>query len=105
MREFHRIAIANNSVPIFVLNHTIGEVDGKQGNGKSYNENVKPYNEMIRKIATELDSMLIDLPLQMSVRNIDVADFVSGDQIHLSLAANHYYTDMIFSGLNDIKLN
>ena len=104
LREFHRIAVANNSIPVFILNHTIGEVDGKQGNGKNYNENVAPYNSVIRMIAKDLDCLLIDLPLQMSIREIKVKDFVSGDQIHLSLTANHDYADMVFSGLNEIRL-
>ncbi len=105
MREFHRIALDNNSLPIFILNHTIGDVDGKQGNGKTYNENVAPYNKKIQMLASELNCVLIDIPLQMSVRNIKIENFVSGDQIHLSLAANHAYADIVFSGLNDIKLN
>jgi len=62
MKEFHRIAKAQNSLPIFLLNHTIGEVDGKQGNSKSYNENVAPYNTAIRKISGELNALLIDIP-------------------------------------------
>ena len=104
LREFHRIAVTNNSVPVYVLNHTIGEVDGKQGNAKTYNENVVPYNAMIQKIAIDLDATLIDLPMQMMIRDVKVKDFVAGDQIHLSLSANHLYADMIYAGLNGIKL-
>lgn len=104
LKEFHRIAKDNNSIPIFILNHSIGEVDGKQGNGKIYNENIIPYNNMIRDIAKGLKAELIDIPLQMSIRNIDVKDFVSADQIHLSLPANHLYADIIFTALNQIEL-
>jgi lysophospholipase L1-like esterase len=104
IKEFHRIAKAHNSIPIFILNHSIGEVDGKQGNGKSYNDNLAPYNHLVRNIIDELKAVYIDIPLEMSVRNIDVNDFVSGDKIHLSLQANHDYADIIFSGLNNIKL-
>lgn len=104
LREFHRIAVNNNSVPVFILNHIIGEVDGKQGNGITYNENFAPYNETIRKIAIDLDTTLIDLPMQMMIKDIKVKDFVAGDQIHLSLSANRLYADMIYSGLNGIKL-
>ena len=104
LNEFRRIAKAHKSVPIFILNHTIGEVNGKQGNGKNYNENVAPYNNAIRKIAGELNSLLIDMPLQMSLHRIKTEDFVSGDQIHLSLEANHDYADIIYAGLNEIEL-
>lgn len=104
LKEFHRIAKENHSIPIFILNHSIGEVDGKQGNGKSYNENFAPYNNAIRKIAKELKAELIDIPLLMSIRGIDVNDFVSGDKIHLSLSANHVYADIIYTALNQIEL-
>jgi lysophospholipase L1-like esterase len=102
--EFHRIVIANNSIPIFVLNHTIGEVDGEQGNGKKYNDNYVPYNKVIQKIASRLDALLIDIPLQMQQQGIKTEDFVSEDQIHLSLAANQDYAEFIYAGLNEIKL-
>lgn len=104
LKEFHRIAKENNSVPVFLLNHTIGDVDGNQGNGKTYNENLQPYNETIRKIANESKAELIDIPLQMTLRDVEVNDFVSGDKLHLSIEANHIYADIIFSGLNQIQL-
>ncbi len=104
LKEFQRIAKEHNSVPVFVLNHTIGKVDGKQGNGKTYNENIIPYNNAIRNIATELSAELIDIPLQMSIRDINVNDFVAGDKIHLSLSANHVYVDIIYIALNQIEL-
>lgn len=104
LKEFHRIAKANNSIPVFILNHSIGDVNGKQGNGKTYNENVAPYNKAIRDIANELNAELIDIPLQMTLLDIKVSDFVSGDNLHLSLEANHHYAGIIFNGLNQIEL-
>jgi lysophospholipase L1-like esterase len=104
LKEFRRIAKDNNSIPVFILNHSIGELDGKQGNGKTYNENLVPYNNEIRKIANELKTDLIDMPLQMSLRDIDTNSFVSADQIHLSIEANHVYADIIYAGLNQIEL-
>lgn len=74
---------------MFILNHSIGELAARQGNGKSYNENIAPYNNAIRKIVNDLKTDFIDIPLQMSLRDIDANDFVSGDKIHLSLEANH----------------
>jgi lysophospholipase L1-like esterase len=104
LKEFHRIAKENNSVPVFILNHTIGEVDGNQGNGKTYNENMLPYGNMVRQIANELNAELIDMPLQMTLRDVDVNDFVSGDKLHLTIGANHIYADIIYSGLNQIEV-
>ena len=104
LKEFHRIVKAHNSVPVFILNHTIGEVDGEQGNGKSYNDNYAPYSKAIEAVANELNALLIDVPKQMSERGIKVEDFVSEDQIHLSLVANEDYAEIIYTGLNEIKL-
>ena len=86
------------------MNHTIGEVDGEQGNGKSYNDNYAPYSKAIEAVANELNALLIDVPKQMSERGIKVEDFVSEDQIHLSLVANEDYAEIIYTGLNEIKL-
>ena len=104
LKEFHRIAEENNSIPVFILNHTIGEVDGNQGNGKTYNENMQPYDDAIRQIAKELKAELIDIPLQMTLREVDVNDFVSEDKLHLSMQANHVYADIVFSGLSQTQL-
>ena len=104
LKEFHRIAEENNSIPVFILNHTIGEVDGNQGNGKTYNENMQPYDDAIRQIAKELKAELIDIPLQMTLREVDVNDFVSEDKLHLSMQANHVYADIVFSGLSHTQL-
>lgn len=104
LKEFHRIIKTQNGIPVFLLNHTIGEVDGEQGNGKKYNDNFLPYNKTIRKIADQLAARLIDIPLQMSERGIRTADFVSDDELHLSLHANHDYADIIYTGLNKIEL-
>ncbi|GEM_PF-1275036 len=104
LKEFHRIVKAHNSVPIFVLNHTIGEVEDEQGNGESYNDNFAPYNRAIQAIANEVGASLVDIPMQMLARGIKAEDFVSDDQIHLSLAANNDYAEFIYAGLNAIKL-
>lgn len=104
LKEFHRVAVDNNSVPIFIINHSIGELEARQGNGKTYNENVAPYNNAIRQIINELKIDFIDIPLQMSLRDVDVNDFVSGDKIHLSLEANQVYADIVYNGLNQFKL-
>lgn len=104
LKEFHRIVKAQNSVPVFILNHTIGEVDGEQGNDKSYNDNYAPYHKAIQGVANELDALLIDIPLYMQQLGIKAEDFVVDDQIHLSSPANEDYAEIIYAGLNEIKL-
>ncbi len=105
MREFHRLALENDSLPVFICNHTIGDVDDEQGNGSSFNDNFVPYNLKIKTLAEELDCQLIDLPAQMQQRNISVDDFVSDDQVHITSQGNQHYAEMIFSGLNEISFN
>lgn len=104
LKEFHRIIKTKDSIPVFVLNHSIGEIIDGQGNGKSYNENCVAYHTAVRKIAEELEAPLIDIPSQMSSRGIQAEDFVAEDQIHLALQANHDYADIIYRGLNEIEL-
>ena len=86
------------------MNHTIGEVDGEQENGKSYNDDVEPYITLSRRFANEFGAITMDIPLRMSIGGMETKDFVSGDQIHLSLQTNHDYADIVFRNLNEIKL-
>ena len=98
------MAVANHSVPVFIANHLIGEVEGDQGNGKTFNRNFGPYNDTIMTLARELDAYLIDLPKKMREKAIALEEFVSVDQIHLAIDANQHYAEMVFAGLNEISL-
>lgn len=94
--EFHRVIVRKHGTCVFVVNHSIGAVTGKQGNGKTFNENYMPYSDAVRKLALELETPCVDLPLLMRQRGINLDDFLSLDLIHLSLEANELYADMIF---------
>ena len=96
LREFHRIALANNSSCVFILNHTIADVDGKQGNGLTYNENLLAYDKAVIELATELDTRTINLPGRMAASDINLDTFLSDDNIHLSEAGNKHYAQMVF---------
>ncbi len=99
LREFYAIARRHQSQAVFVVNHLIAEVDGNQGNGMSYGQNFAAYNACIKSIANELHAPLIDLPEQMKLRQLKISEFVSADGIHLSVAANKHYAEMIYAGL------
>ncbi len=99
LAEFHRVITAKKGTCVFVINHSIGAVPGKQGNGKSFNENFHPYNEAIRTLAGKLNAATIDLPLMMRERKVDLDNFLSLDLIHLSMEANEHYAEMIFAAL------
>ena len=104
LREFHRLAVSHDSVPVFILNHLIGKVEDAQGNGIGFNDNFAPYNDTIHMLTTELGCHLINLPEKMHQQDVNLSEFVTEDQIHLSRAGNQHYADMVYAGLNEISL-
>lgn len=96
LREFHRLANANNSKCVYILNHTIDKVDGMQGNGLSYNANLAPYNQAVIELANSLGAGKIDLPGMMKANHFDLNTFLSEDNLHLSETGNKHYARMIF---------
>lgn len=96
LREFHRIATAHNSRCVFILNHTIAEVDGMQGNGLTYNENLYPYDQAVITLAEELKTDVIDLPGMMAVKDVPLHKYLSDDNLHLSVVGNKHYAQMVF---------
>lgn len=100
LREFHRVITTYRGRSVFVINHTIGAVPGEQGNGKSYQDNVEPYNIAIRQVAEELSASCIDLPSMMTQRQVDLGAFLAEDQVHLSIEGNHIYAAMVFDFLS-----
>ncbi len=96
LREFHRITTAKNTSCVFILNHTIAEVDGSQGNGLTYNENLLPYDQAVIAMAEELKAEVIDLPGLMAVNGAPLKEYLSNDNLHLSEAGNKHYAQMVF---------
>jgi len=96
LREFHRIATANNSSCVFILNHSIADVEGMQGNGLTYNENISPYDQAVITLAEELKAEVIGLPGMMAAKGIPLREYLSDDNLHLSEAGNKHYAQMIF---------
>lgn len=105
LREMHRAIRAHKGTPIFIVNHTIGPIPWKGGNGKSYNANFAPYNPAIKQAAAALKAPTIDLPAMMRRRKIDLDVFLSerdDDNLHLSTRGNHLYADMVFEALTPL---
>ena len=96
LREFHRIATAKNTSCVFILNHSIAEVDGRQGNGPTYNENLLPYDQAVITLAEELKAKVIDLPGMMTAKETPLDEYLSDDNLHLSEAGNKHYAQMVF---------
>lgn len=99
LREFQRLAVNAGGHCVFVINHSIGDVAGRQGNNEGYRDNVAPYNLVVRDLAVTLNTPYIDLPAAMAARKIGLQDFLSGDLLHLSEHGNQLYAEMIFEGL------
>ncbi len=96
LREFHRIATANNSSCVFILNHSIADVEGVQGNGLTYNENLSPYDQAVITLAEELKAEIIGLPEMMAAKGVPLQEYLSDDNLHLSEVGNKHYAQMIF---------
>jgi len=96
LREFHRIATAKNTSCVFILNHSIAEVEGRQGNGLTYNENLLPYDQAVIALAEELKAEVIDLPGMMAAKGVPLQEYLSNDNLHLSEAGNKHYAQMVF---------
>ena len=96
LREFHRIATTKNTSCVFILNHTIDDVDGLQGNRQTYNENLSPYDQSVIALAEELKAEVIDLPGMMALKGVPLQEYLSDDNLHLSEAGNKHYAQMIF---------
>lgn len=99
LREFHRVISLHQGRGVFIINHTIGAIPGEQGNGKSYKDNVEPYNVAIGQLAQEMKTSCIDLPSMMTQRRIDLGMFLAEDQVHLSVDGNRIYADMVFDSV------
>jgi lysophospholipase L1-like esterase len=103
LEEFNRIAKANKSKAVFIVNHTILRKTGyKQFNGKKYVNNFKPYNPAIKAVAEKCKAPVIDLPEIMKKRKVDLKKFLKEDELHLSVKGNHIYADMVFEALKNI---
>lgn len=96
LREFHRIATVHESSCVYILNHTIAEVEGIQGNGLSYNDNLLPYDQAVIELVEALGTEKIDLPRIMATSRIDLHEFLSDDNLHLSETGNKHYAQIVF---------
>ncbi len=105
LREFQRIALNHGGQCVFIVNHTLGQVPGSQGNDRSFQENFAPYNLVIRELAVTLNTPYIDLPSMMAAHRITVEDFVDSGGIHLTPTGNRLYAEMILAGLQETILS
>lgn len=90
--------------PILILNHPVTDsILHYQGNKKPLKHNLRRHNEAIRKIAQAKRVPLIDLPLLMRKRKVELKSFHAEDGVHLSPEGNRIYAEMIFDELKRIE--
>lgn len=98
--EFYRVIVRHRGTCVFLVNHAIGDVTGKQGNRKSYYDNFQPYNQAIRALAIDLKTPYIDLYEIIKERQINLDYFVSLDRLHLTLEGNQKYAQMVYESIS-----
>lgn len=101
LREFQRIAAAHQSQCVFIINHLIARNGDthRMPNGENYNTNFAPYDQAIRQVVENLKAPAIDLPRLMQEQHVSIDSLVSEDGLHLSIAGNHRYAEMVFTAL------
>ncbi len=105
IREFRRLATANGGRCVFIINHRLQPRIEKyinQGNGRSYQENLDPYNVIIRQVAEANGDLLIDLPRHMAENQVDLETFLYHDGVHLSQAGTRQYGRWVFDVIQAI---
>lgn len=98
--DYLLIQFGHNSM----VNHSIlrDQAEHRMPNGRTYQTIFMPYNEVVRRVAQELETPCIDLPDIMRQRGIDAGAIVSEDGLHLNMTGNHLYAEMVFEALTHI---
>ncbi len=102
LREFHRLAVIASGRCFFIVNHTIAQVAGRQGNSRSYNDNLEPYNMAIREVARACAAPTIDLPAMLAQQQLALDRVLAEDGMHLSVSGNRIYADLVFAALRQM---
>ena len=102
LREFHRLAVIANGRCFFIVNHTIAQVAGRQGNNRSYNDNFEAYNAAIREVACTCAAPVVDLPAMLAQQQLAPGQMLVEDGMHLSVSGNSIYADLVFAALREM---
>lgn len=105
LRRIYREIVGRGGECIFIINHAIGAIDGRQGNGQSYNANFAPYETALRELVSQLGAQAVDLPARMRDAGADLDAFLAADRLHLSPGGNRVYADMVFAALKHLLRN
>jgi lysophospholipase L1-like esterase len=102
LREFYRLAVDAGGECAFIVNHAIARVAGSQGNNRSYNDNLEPYNMAIREVTRACAAPMIDLPAMLAQQQLALDRVLAEDGMHLSISGNRVYADLVFAALRQM---
>jgi lysophospholipase L1-like esterase len=84
-----------------MTNHIFRD-ESLQGNGRSYRENYSHYPAIIRQVAKETDTPLIDLEESMTRSPVSLDQLLHQDGLHLSATGNAIYASHLLKELSEI---
>ncbi|MEO6053676.1 MAG: SGNH/GDSL hydrolase family protein [Chthoniobacterales bacterium] len=104
LAEIVQLVRAKKGKPILLTNHPIAPKfpTSKQGNGRDYTQNFKPYQPAIRAVAKKHKVPLIDLEKTMRKAGVRYSDLVCEDGMHLSREGNFIYAQFVLDGLRPL---
>jgi lysophospholipase L1-like esterase len=105
LREIIDLVRVGGGIPILLTNHQIRD-ESRQGNGATYRENYcGTYPSVIRRIASETSTPLIDLEDMMNAAKLDLDQLLHEDGLHLSPSGHLIYASFVSGALLEILNN
>lgn len=86
---------------LLIANHRASQPGERQGNGRTRQENVEPYNQAVRDLARERGLPLLDI----AARSVDHATLLHEDGVHLNEHGNRVYAGLVRTALAPLLLD
>jgi lysophospholipase L1-like esterase len=102
LSELYRMIHTTGGTAMFLINHAISVHVAdryRQGNGKSYVDNIEPFHDIVRDIVQRFNTPQIDIAVGMKLRSSATESFVGRDGVHLSRAGVRCYGEIVFSAV------
>ena len=86
---------------LLIANHRASQPGERQGNGRTRQENVEPYNQIVRDLARERGLPLLDI----AARTVDHRTLLHEDGVHLNEHGNRVYAGLVHTALVPLLLD
>lgn len=88
---------------ILIINHPLSSSERyRQGNNKSYNENLNPYNLVLAELSKELFLPAIDMYSLFEEKQSQTGNLLKEDGVHLTPRGAEVYAEGVFQTLRSI---